>query len=104
MRRSSNVCISTAPSSPKEPEPMRLATLRLDGGTAAVRVDSDSSATVIDGYADLSALLADANWKSAAEQASGRTVDLGSADYAPVVPAPGKIVCVGLNYATHIKE
>ncbi|WP_413767853.1 fumarylacetoacetate hydrolase family protein [Rhodococcus pyridinivorans] len=83
---------------------MRLATLRLDGGTAAVRVDSDSSATVIDGYADLSALLADPNWKSVAEQASGKTVDLGSADYAPVVPAPGKIVCVGLNYATHIKE
>jgi len=83
---------------------MRLATLRLDGGTAAVRVDSDSSATVIDGYADLSALLADQNWKSVAEQASGKTVDLGSADYAPVVPAPGKIVCVGLNYATHIKE
>ena len=83
---------------------MRLATLRRDGGTAAVRVDSDSSATVIDGYADLSALLADQNWKSVAEQASGKTVDLGSADYAPVVPAPGKIVCVGLNYATHIKE
>ncbi|MGX7724229.1 fumarylacetoacetate hydrolase family protein [Rhodococcus pyridinivorans] len=83
---------------------MRLATLRLDGGTAAVRVDSDSSATVIDGYADLSALLADSNWESVAEQASGKTVDLGSADYAPVVPAPGKIVCVGLNYATHIKE
>ncbi|MDV2476262.1 fumarylacetoacetate hydrolase family protein [Rhodococcus zopfii] len=83
---------------------MRLATLRLDGGTAAVRVDSDSSATVIDGYADLSALLGDADWQSVAERASGKTVDLADADYAPVVPAPGKIVCVGLNYATHIKE
>ena len=83
---------------------MRLATLRLDGTTAAVRVDSDTTATVIDGYADLSALLADPNWKTVAEQAAGRTVDLANADYAPVVPNPGKIVCVGLNYATHIKE
>ncbi|MFD6857527.1 fumarylacetoacetate hydrolase family protein [Rhodococcus sp. NPDC060090] len=83
---------------------MRFATLRLDGTTAAVRVDSDSAATVIDGYADLSALLDNADWKSVAEKASGKTVDLANADYAPVVPSPGKIVCVGLNYATHIKE
>ncbi|NGP04600.1 fumarylacetoacetate hydrolase family protein [Rhodococcus sp. 14C212] len=83
---------------------MRLATLRLDGTTAAVRVDSDTTATVIDGYADLSALLSDPDWKTVAEQAAGRTVDLTNADYAPVVPNPGKIVCVGLNYGTHIKE
>jgi acylpyruvate hydrolase len=83
---------------------MRLATLRLDGATAAVRVDNDSTATVIDGYADLSALLDNPDWKTVAEQASGKTVDLSDADYAPVVPSPGKIVCVGLNYATHIQE
>ncbi|OOL30656.1 2-hydroxyhepta-2,4-diene-1,7-dioate isomerase [Rhodococcus rhodochrous] len=83
---------------------MRLATLRLDGTTAAARVDSDTTATVIDGYADLSALLTDPDWKTVAEQASGRTVDLTNAGYAPVVPNPGKIVCVGLNYGTHIKE
>lgn len=83
---------------------MRLATLRLGGGTAAVRVDSDTSATVIDGYADLSVLLDDPDWKSVAAGASGAAVDLTGADYAPVVPNPGKIVCVGLNYATHITE
>jgi acylpyruvate hydrolase len=86
---------------------MKLATLRLAGTTAAVRVDDENdtvSATVIDGYPDLSALLADEDWKSIAERATGRTVSLDGADYAPVVPKPGKIVCVGLNYATHIKE
>lgn len=83
---------------------MRLATLRRGGGTVAVRVDSDTSATVIDGYADLSALLNDADWKAVAENASGAVVDLAGADYAPVVPSPGKIVCVGLNYGTHITE
>jgi acylpyruvate hydrolase len=82
---------------------MKLATLRLEDTTAAVRVDDDT-ATVIDGYPDLSALLAHTDWKSIAHNASGRTVDLSRADYAPVVPHPGKIVCVGLNYATHIKE
>jgi acylpyruvate hydrolase len=82
---------------------VKLATLRLDGTTAAGRVDDDT-ATIIDGYPDLSALLADTDWKSIAQNASGRVVDLARADYAPVVPHPGKIVCVGLNYATHIKE
>ncbi|MFQ6330122.1 fumarylacetoacetate hydrolase family protein [Nocardia sp. CWNU-33] len=83
---------------------MKLATLRLQGATAAVRVDDDASATVIDGFADLSALMDDENWKTLAENAAGATLDLSGADYAPVVPHPGKIVCVGLNYATHIKE
>ncbi|WP_327093660.1 fumarylacetoacetate hydrolase family protein [Nocardia vinacea] len=83
---------------------MKLATLRLDGGTAAVRVDDDRTATVIEGYPDLSALLTEADWKVLADKASGRDVDLTDADYAPVVPNPGKIICVGLNYATHIKE
>nr|WP_271209100.1 fumarylacetoacetate hydrolase family protein [Rhodococcus wratislaviensis]GLK33552.1 2-hydroxyhepta-2,4-diene-1,7-dioate isomerase [Rhodococcus wratislaviensis] len=83
---------------------MRLATLRHGGATAAVRVDSDTTATVIDGYTDLSELLADPDWKSLAENASGATVDLSAADYEAVVPRPGKIVCVGLNYGTHIKE
>jgi acylpyruvate hydrolase len=29
---------------------------------------------------------------------------VGSLEYAPVVPRPGKIICVGLNYRTHIQE
>ncbi|MQY27095.1 fumarylacetoacetate hydrolase family protein [Nocardia aurantia] len=83
---------------------MRLATLRLDGATAAVRVDDDATATVVDGYSDLSALLADPAWRDIADRAAGAKVELAQADYAPVVPHPGKIVCVGLNYATHIAE
>jgi acylpyruvate hydrolase len=74
---------------------MKLATLRRNGTT---------SATVIDGYIDLTALLEDSAWREIAEKASGEQVDLSDADYAPVVPRPGKIVCVGLNYANHIKE
>lgn len=83
---------------------MKLATLRHAGTTVAVRVDSDSEATIIGDYPDLSALLAAENWMSLAENAAGQAVALDAADYAPVVPHPGKIICVGLNYATHIRE
>ncbi|MCZ4590172.1 fumarylacetoacetate hydrolase family protein [Rhodococcus opacus] len=83
---------------------MKLATLRRNGATVAVRVDADTAATIIDGYADLSALLADPDWKTVAANASGDVVRLEGADYAPVVPHPGKIICVGLNYANHIQE
>ncbi|ART72055.1 2-hydroxyhepta-2,4-diene-1,7-dioate isomerase [Mycobacterium dioxanotrophicus] len=84
---------------------MKLATLRLAGGTAAVRVNADNrTATVVVGHPDLSSLLDQADWRTIAAQADGATISLDDADYAPVVPRPGKIVCVGLNYATHIKE
>ena len=82
---------------------MKLATLRNpDGTTEAVRVDG-STATLL-GPPDVGSLLAQAGWRESAEAASGATVDLGSAAYAPVVPRPGKIVCVGLNYRNHILE
>ncbi|GAA1095004.1 fumarylacetoacetate hydrolase family protein [Tsukamurella spumae] len=82
---------------------MRLATLRRPGSTVAVRVDDDH-AVVIDGFRDLSALLAEPEWRTVAAGADGERIPLDGADYAPVVPRPGKIVCVGLNYATHIQE
>lgn len=38
-------------------------------------------------------------------QASARArLPLASLDYAPVVPNPGKIICLGLNYYDHAKE
>jgi acylpyruvate hydrolase len=91
------------PTSAKEPD-MKLATLRTAGGTVAARVDSAESATVIPRYADLSALLEEPNWRTIADQADGDSVSLDSVEYAAVVPRPGKIVCVGLNYTSHIKE
>ncbi|MEW5812753.1 MAG: fumarylacetoacetate hydrolase family protein [Actinomycetota bacterium] len=83
---------------------MRLATLRTAAGTAAVRIDDSITATTIEGFSDLSELLIDPNWRALARDAAGAAIDLAAADYAPVVPRPGKIVCVGLNYATHITE
>ncbi|MGW0180938.1 fumarylacetoacetate hydrolase family protein, partial [Nocardia sp. NPDC003345] len=81
---------------------MKLATLRIDGGTRAVRLDGD---TLVDlGYADLGALFAQDNWAAIAAAATGRTWPASDADFAPVVPNPSKVICVGHNYTNHIKE
>lgn len=85
---------------------MRLATLRTDSGTIAARIDGDR-ATEISGFADVGALLRDPEWRARAEEASGAGFGVpqpASAGWAPVVPDPGKIVCVGLNYRNHILE
>ncbi|ASN51423.1 fumarylacetoacetate hydrolase family protein [Sinomonas sp. R1AF57] len=82
---------------------MKLATLRTPAGTVAVRQDGDVF-TEIDGYADLGALLAVEGWREIAEKADGATHPVEGADLAPVVPAPSKVFCVGLNYASHITE
>jgi acylpyruvate hydrolase len=82
---------------------MRLLTLRTAEGTRAVRQDGDTL-TEIGGFADVGTLLQDLNWHEVARNASGAQYPLEGADLAAVVPAPGKIVCVGLNYRTHILE
>lgn len=81
---------------------MKLATLRVPGGTRAVRVEEEGYAVVL-APDDVGQLLADPEWGRLAA-ADGEHVPLETADYAPVVPHPGKIFCVGLNYRTHILE
>ncbi|MDH4658330.1 fumarylacetoacetate hydrolase family protein [Corynebacterium pyruviciproducens] len=83
---------------------MRLATIRHHGTTVCARVDSDTAATPIFGFADLGALLMKDDWKDRAAEASGEKITFGKTDLAPVVPSPQKVICVGLNYANHIKE
>jgi acylpyruvate hydrolase len=85
---------------------MKLATLRLDASTVAVRVDSDT-VTEIGGFTDVGALLSDPAWRLTAKTATGvkhRLIDIADEQWAPVVPSPAKIVCVGLNYRNHILE
>jgi acylpyruvate hydrolase len=85
---------------------MKLATLRTPSGTVAVRLD-ETDAVEIDGFTDVGTLLADPTWRSLAEAASGTAhplADIADESWAAVVPAPSKIVCVGLNYRNHILE
>jgi 2-keto-4-pentenoate hydratase/2-oxohepta-3-ene-1,7-dioic acid hydratase in catechol pathway len=81
---------------------MKLATARIQGATRAVRVDGD---TLVDlGHADLGELLAHPDWKEQARAASGQAYPADGVTFAPLVPNPSKVVCVGLNYKNHITE
>ena len=85
---------------------MKLATLRTGATTVAVRVD-EREVVEVDGFTDIGALLAHADWKAIARAASDVTHpldDITEERWAPVVPNPSKIVCVGLNYRTHSLE
>ena len=81
---------------------MRLATIRTPSGTRAVRLEGDELIDV--GLPDVGAVLAEANWRERAQSASGPARPTAGAYYAPLVPRPGKVVCVGLNYRAHILE
>lgn len=85
---------------------MRLATLRTTSGTSttAARVTGDGSAVTIEGFEDVGKLLCEPDWERIATDARGSQVSFGRRDLAPVIPRPGKIICVGLNYAKHIEE
>lgn len=80
---------------------MRLATIRTKSGTRAARLDASVLTPLA--ASDVGRLLAspigDASWEPAEEP-----VPLSEAEFAPLVPRPEKIVCVGLNYRSHILE
>jgi acylpyruvate hydrolase len=84
---------------------MRLATIRTDTGTRAVARDAD---TYVDlGAPDVGAFLDRDSWREDAERAlasPSSVLSATDADLAPLIPGPSKVVCVGLNYRTHILE
>lgn len=81
---------------------MRLATLRTATGTRAARADGDD--LVLLNFADVGTLLAVGDLDRAAHDESGEHIKASEADFAPLVPNPSKIFCVGLNYRSHILE
>ncbi|MBE8476119.1 fumarylacetoacetate hydrolase family protein [Streptomyces justiciae] len=84
---------------------MRLSTVRLADGrhTAAARQEGDE--LVLLPHSDIGALLATGDdWQERAATTDGERLPLAGASLAPLVPHPNKIVCLGLNYATHIRE
>jgi len=85
---------------------MRLATIRTATGTRAVRLDGTGpeDTAVETGEADVRALLERPDWAEHAAIAAGPSHAVGTLDYAPLVPSPEKIICVGLNYRDHVLE
>ena len=82
---------------------MRLATVRTEGETRAARQDGDEF-VLLEDFADVGELLAREDWLRLAAAGGGDRVAFSDADLAPVVPRPPKIVCLGMNYRSHIEE
>jgi acylpyruvate hydrolase len=79
-----------------------LATIREGGSTRAVRIDGDRAVDL--GDSDVGSVLRRRDWRSWAADADGPARPADGLDYAPLVPRPDKVVCVGLNYRNHILE
>ncbi|MDR2453866.1 MAG: fumarylacetoacetate hydrolase family protein [Bifidobacteriaceae bacterium] len=75
--------------------------------TVAARIEGDH-AVILEPFADVAAVLRAAlaadGGLAAVAGADGPVIALDGARFAPVVVAPGKIFCMGMNYRSHIKE
>ena len=80
---------------------MRFATIRTDHGTTAARLDGDDLIPL--DASDVGELLAGGGMANG-QRAGGQAVPVAEADFAPVVTRPSKVICVGLNYRSHILE
>ena len=81
---------------------MRFATIRTPDGTTAARLDGDVLVPLA--ATDVGALLADGGGPAAAERTGAAPVPASEARFATLIPQPSKVLCVGLNYRSHILE
>jgi acylpyruvate hydrolase len=81
---------------------MRFATIRTAGGTTAARLDGDVLIPLSVG--DVGELLASGDASAVPARAGAVAVPVADADFAALVTNPSKVICVGLNYRTHIME
>lgn len=81
---------------------MRFATIRTNDGTTAARLDGDMLIPLA--ADDVGDLLAAADPASVPARLGTAPVPVGEADFAALVTNPSKVICVGLNYRTHIAE
>ncbi len=81
---------------------MRFATIRTGDRTSAARLDGDILVPL--DAADVGELLAAGGQGPGRPREGAAPVPVAEADFAPVVPWPSKVICVGLNYRAHIAE
>jgi acylpyruvate hydrolase len=85
---------------------MRLLTLTVgDTTSAAVLEPGDDGKARLLPYPDVQTLLRSSrDWRDEATTRAGELVRFEPAEVGRLLPAPEKIICLGLNYATHIRE
>lgn len=82
---------------------MRFTTIRTDDGHRAGRVEGEN--VILLPFADVGELVASGpDWKERGSADTGESVALDAVSFAPLTPRPEKIICVGLNTATHAAE
>ncbi len=74
-----------------------LTTVRIGSSTRAGRIEGDD--IVVLDAADVGEVL-----RRGDVPETGDAIPRATADLAPLIPSPGKIVCVGVNYLDHIEE
>ncbi len=87
---------------------MRLVSFKTPDGTASYGIMEgdkikDCGAALSGKYADLRAVLT-AGALAELDAAEGPLLDMGAVEMLSPVPNPDKILCIGLNYLSHIKE
>jgi acylpyruvate hydrolase len=82
---------------------VKLATVRFGGGHRAVRIEEGDSIATLLPEADVAEVFHDPSWRFHALE-PGPPVPTFALDFAPLIPRPDKIICVGLNYRSHIAE
>jgi acylpyruvate hydrolase len=81
---------------------MRFASVIHDGQPHAVAVDGDTATPLTD-IAELGAQTPNEVLRDPPLR-RGAAFALSEATFRPLVPRPGKVICVGLNYKAHIEE
>jgi 2-keto-4-pentenoate hydratase/2-oxohepta-3-ene-1,7-dioic acid hydratase in catechol pathway len=87
---------------------MKLASIRVKGINVWGRVEGDEIIVPDKAFLHANPLLADAIAKGALgmllEVRESARIPVAEAEFVPVIPHPGRIICVGINFMPHILE
>jgi len=87
---------------------MKLASIRINGNPVWGRVVGDEIIVPDKAFLHANPRLSDALSKDALEMLpdvrESARVPVAEAVFDPVIPSPGRIICVGINYMAHIRE
>lgn len=81
---------------------MRLTTIATENGTSAARI-TDGTVVALP-YPNVVALLGDPDWRTAASSTGTDHGDASALEYNLPAVRPGKTMCCGLNYRSHVLE